>query len=651
MTVGSPFADAQPLPAHRRLTFPGQASRAGLPTNTQFNRVNDFYAYPERFVADVDGDTYQDFIGIRGDEVVILPGMTNADFDAQRAWEAQPGPSDVAERTLVVADVDNDDRADLIIVDPDDGGTTATITVIPGGTDGTSPIFDSTRATSQTDEVFLFSRKQFADVNGDGFLDYLGIDGDRAAVVLGDVNGQFDPQFAEVSFGDHFSYPHRELVDFNNDGYLDFVGVVQGAEWWDPETVTVSLGSPTGATAPPVESKMGFTLGNPYFRGFGDVDGDGAMDYVNAHWFDLELAFVYVYVEYGSGNGAVGGRSDSFAIYTDNELALELADIDQDGRTDLVGIDELGEAAYWVPGSPGGLDETGVVRSDDIAFLAPVRRIVDIDNDGLLDFFGLRGKRTYMVPGSAQGFDTTRRAEARSERFNRSTDLRLTDINHDGYQDLVFFGQTIPLVNGTVVPCSCALSSYPGADFLKAGKSFFGEHYDAGQPLARPIIAQFDTGFGVPLFAKIANFFGGRSPKRTCHCAVVTDLNGPWIPSQGRENRYASSCIGLAGAQCGAEEAGLNGSLKRYKSLIIHDVCQAFIGSTASMFPTGIGPIPDLLGAFLSSSGRRNACGDEGWRGLAAAGDSLFNEPHGVDDGYVPWSHRHLIPEHLMPPE
>ena len=233
------------------------------------------------------------------------------------------------------------------------------------------------------------------------------------------------------------------------------------------------------------------------------------------------------------------------------------------------------------------------------------------------------------------GIHGARQKATKSSRFDNSDDQRLVDINNDGYLDLVLFGNNIAsLANADVFPCSCSMSSFGAATFLKAGKRYGTEHFDARQNLNHPIIAQFDTGFGVPLFSKIARLFGKHTAPRTCYCAVVRDLNKPWIPSIGRAGRYASSCVGLCGAQCGKDDAGLTTDFKRFKSLIIHDVCQAFIGSQKSI---------------LTAEGMSNACGDEGLRGRHAAAATFLTQQNHCQDGPVPASHIPLIPPEFLP--
>ncbi|WP_132322805.1 hypothetical protein [Pseudobacteriovorax antillogorgiicola] len=142
----------------------------------------------------------------------------------------------------------------------------------------------------------------------------------------------------------------------------------------------------------------------------------------------------------------------------------------------------------------------------------------------------------------------------------------------------------------------------------------------------------------------VAVFSPGDKNNDNCKCAVVTDLIEPWhaldnnqclryerrskktkhaikrrrktiyynvcVERGPKQVGYASSCIGLCGAHCGIDDRGqeISEYNKRYASLVIHDVCQAYINSTASM---------------ASKEGRRNNCGDEGSKSGGAARDAM----------------------------
>lgn len=88
----------------------------------------------------------------------------------------------------------------------------------------------------------------------------------------------------------------------------------------------------------------------------------------------------------------------------------------------------------------------------------------------------------------------------------------------------------------------------------------------------------------------------------------------------GQQRGYNTRCVGLCGEHCGLNDRGkeISSVNKRYKTLVIHDVCQAYIDSDASM---------------STKEGRKNNCGDEGMSGSGAARDATG----GVGQLFVSW--------------
>ena len=112
---------------------------------------------------------------------------------------------------------------------------------------------------------------------------------------------------------------------------------------------------------------------------------------------------------------------------------------------------------------------------------------------------------------------------------------------------------------------------------------------------------------GMAVFSgKSTSICGGSGKRCKCTCfdeaAVdgVADQRFRTDKSTKKKNGvtypgYYTDCLGLCGANC---NAGVDGP--RYASILIHDVCQSYIRSTASMPNT-------------------NDCSDEGWHAAGAA--------------------------------
>ncbi len=181
------------------------------------------------------------------------------------------------------------------------------------------------------------------------------------------------------------------------------------------------------------------------------------------------------------------------------------------------------------------------------------------------------------------------------------------------------------LGHGDTFSCSCWTKSALGGDVLNLRRV---NRYDA---------STVEDGKKY-----VAVFSPGKKQNQNCMCSVVTNLIDPWqatvsdacLKTERRSKRvkkrlkwktvyydvcvergpkdfgYASSCVGLCGAHCGIDDRGefISKWNKRYASLVVHDVCQAYIGSTAAM---------------SDKEGRQNNCGDEGRKSGGAARDAM----------------------------
>ncbi|MEL6545999.1 MAG: VCBS repeat-containing protein, partial [Myxococcota bacterium] len=137
----------------------------------------------------------------------------------------------------------------------------------------------------------------------------------------------------------------------------------------------------------------------------------------------------------------------------------------------------------------------------------------------------------------------------------------------------------------------------------------FSSAIDVAQQL---IVSPIDTlPIPNPVDALVDIFQDQAMQDKPCLCGVVEDLRANWTPSDGGLNGtegYSSACVGLCGPHCGRDYVGLTTDLGRYGSIIAHDVCQAYIGSSASLF---------------SAEGATNVCSDEGFIAARAAAESV----------------------------
>jgi hypothetical protein len=204
-----------------------------------------------------------------------------------------------------------------------------------------------------------------ADVNGDGMADIVGFGGDRVIVSLATGNGHFGPLTAGIdNFGFNAAgggwvsqdqYP-RQLADVNGDGKADIVG-------FGADGVIVSLATGNGHFASPVSGIQnfafnpgggGWTSENQYPRQLADVNGDGKADIVG---FGADGVIVSLATGGGHFASPVAGI-DNFGFLpggggwtSENQYPRLLADVNNDGMADIVGFGADGPIVSMATGN------------------------------------------------------------------------------------------------------------------------------------------------------------------------------------------------------------------------------------------------------------------------------------------------------------
>ncbi|MCB8822880.1 DUF4214 domain-containing protein [Microvirga rosea] len=306
-----------------------------------------------------------------------------------------------------MADVNGDGRADIVgfahnainvALGQADGSFAAAIVAGNGFTYGSSWNSDNT-----------YPRK-LADVNGDGRADIIGFGSGAVYVALGQSNGTFGTSFiaynhygAGNGWSTQDAYP-REIADVNGDGRADIVGFASGG-------VSVSLGQADGTFGTAFVGIYGYgtaggwTSDNTMPRKLADVNGDGRADIVG-------FASNGVYVSLGQANGKFGTASLAYSGYgtaggwtSQDATPRELADINGDGRADIVGF--ATDGVYVSFGQANGTFSSAVFSSSSYGSnqgwtsnnTVP-RKLADVDGDGLADVVGFATNGVYVSLGS-----------------------------------------------------------------------------------------------------------------------------------------------------------------------------------------------------------------------------------------------------------
>ena len=321
---------------------------------------------------------------------------------------------------------------------------------------------------------------EMADLTNDGHLDIVVIDngGDRAInVFINDGNGNFAAPTQVLAFGDNAR--DWAITDITGDNIPDIVllfeNTVEGYRSNGDGTATTLLFSQT-------ESATDFTLVD-----VGDLDGDNLPDIaVYDDGGDLRIA-----------KGQSGGNASSFTTFSSffdsGMTSLVLADLDADGQVDqIAGIDGVGDLLSYTNTSTlstisfaantsvantrtgqGNL-AVGDVNGDGTADLVAhgssafsiyfgntaagarvfttasnyivqesvdLTRLGDINNDGLLDVFGLTNNSIHIAPnlGNASFAVPEVAIAGGAVSFERPDQILIGDLNGDGTQDAVLF--------------------------------------------------------------------------------------------------------------------------------------------------------------------------------------------------------------------
>jgi hypothetical protein len=189
--------------------------------------------------------------------------------------------------------------------------------------------------------------REVADVNGDGMADIVGFGQSGVWVSLATGQGNFaQPTFELSAFGvtaggwsSDDTYP-RKVADVNGDGMADIVGFGNAG-------VYVSLATGGGSFAAPIFALSsfgaagGWTSENLYPREVADVNADGRADIVG-------FGGTGIYVALANADGtfdlptadlnAFGAGPSAGAWASEDQYPRLLADVNADGRTDIAGF-------------------------------------------------------------------------------------------------------------------------------------------------------------------------------------------------------------------------------------------------------------------------------------------------------------------------
>jgi hypothetical protein len=298
-------------------------------------------------------------------------------------------------QSLMVGDVNNDGKLDLIVVVDLNPGTTQ---VYLGNGNGTFQAPNSSVPGLPC---------QLADINGDGNLDLVG-----NGIFLGNGDGTFQSQIALPGPG---GCP--AIADFNGDGKLD-VAFLNG------NAVTVFFGNGNATFQSGVTYKAGESAVELLVA---DFNGDGKPD--------LFLSDGTILLNTGNGTFRPSVR------YGFGQVSL-VADVNRDGRSDVIfGVVRGAGISVALARSDGTFAASHVYSEPlDQSFQASMT-VGDFNGDGKLDL-AVCGTFTNGIAGElvrfiGEGDGTFGSAMTKPTGSNHSLFIAASDLNHDGNLDVV----------------------------------------------------------------------------------------------------------------------------------------------------------------------------------------------------------------------
>ena len=462
-------------------------------------------------VDDFNGDGHKDIlVGVQGSntvgELALFPGDGAGHFgapiygaDEHTEWN---GFGDFAALSLVEADLNGDGFPDLVVLDCTDGGDIYDASAFLNQKDGT---FKATQVVDWAMPTLdnILTNVTVGDVNGDGCPDLVDTNGLGAAIVfLGNCDGTFQNQAPVRQFGLGDIAGGLTLVDVNGDGKLDLVtssvvefnteqsGVQPG------NLVSVLWGDGKGNFSPARVFRGGPSM---YSLALADLNGDSKLDIITANQ-DTDSVSVFL----NDGSGGFGAPMGGFlgypppatntgvidapiggvqgGIYGEPYYGLKVADVNEDGKPDLVGL-ESGRMY------PEPLNLVVLLNQGSYVFSGPVfSPVMDGSNqnpnfvgDWAMGDFRTTGRPDFVAVGSPYSSGSSFIAFAKNNGDGTFTPLPLAtpsgaqgligigDFNDDGKLDLVVVGVT----------SSSSGANYTLSVFLGNGDGTFRPGYSA----------------------------------------------------------------------------------------------------------------------------------------------------------------------------
>ncbi len=367
-----------------------------------------YYGFPVK-LADIDRDGDLELIEAYGSvKVRWNPGDSNFSSGASTL-----SPADPTCRDLATGDLNNDGTTDII-----SAAHTGSSDVLRFYANNGNGLFTASVIQSGV----AYSSLKTADLNADGLDDLLAYDTHNRRLVYFRATGSGFA--APVQIGNTYAGNFRTLPydtgDLDEDGIVDIV-----VSPFDGELLWLR-GTGAGEFSPPVTLRPAASSKEPTMLAIADMDRDGDNDIIfNAgyHYFEN----IAPHREARAVAEAWGGTSPG------GPVDLEAADINGDGRTDLIAADGGGKRLLWYPAFSSGLSFPVTVGT---AGTAPSSvTAADFNRDGFTDLAYVSNStitRLYSSNGGGVGWFSGTAAIVAG-----TTRIQAGDMEGDGDVDIL----------------------------------------------------------------------------------------------------------------------------------------------------------------------------------------------------------------------
>ncbi len=442
---------------------------------------------------DINGDGKPDLVvsnygSSSGNTISVLrnitrPGSQIVGLEAHQTFTTGTAPWAVA-----AGDINGDGRADIAAANLFGNSVSVLLNTI--AQDASLPGLAAPQNFAANANANSITR---ADFDGDGRPDLLAanfvastpaganVSALRGTTAPGAATATFDPSalFSMYAGGTYYPWPYSALgIDINGDGRPDLVSASYGSRSIGIRLNAIAAPGPFTSGSFGGVSEFDTGTASPTSLGSADFNGDGRPDLFYNLAYAGATGLAGVMLNAAAPGGAPGFRpQNTFAIGTDGTHSVASADLNGDGKPDLIAANYLDSSLHAFLGTtaPGATAATFAAPSTFATGSHPSSAATgDLNGDGRADVVTVNfsdGNASIFintaVPGPA-GSTAPAFATRVDVGSGIGSGLRLVDVNGDGRLDIVathstantlsvFLNTTAP---GSTTPGFALLSSY-----------------------------------------------------------------------------------------------------------------------------------------------------------------------------------------------